>query len=149
MGNFLTDGRLGLIAALKADPAIADRVRTWFDFGPGLRRRHSLEPALCPALSVAPAQGAELPVGNVEVEIPQTLRVEVATDGQDASPCEELVALVLSRVRASNETCLGLAADGLTGLRVRSILWSAAPDQASAHISWTAAIEVQLLWRRL
>ena len=36
MSNFLTDGRLALLDALRADAAIAALVRTWFDF----QRRH-------------------------------------------------------------------------------------------------------------
>ena len=58
MSNFLTDGRLALLAALRADAAISALVRTWFEFGPGLIRRHDVEPALCPVLGVAPAEGA-------------------------------------------------------------------------------------------
>ncbi len=149
MSNFLTDGRLGLIAALQGDSEIDGRVKTWFDFGPGLKRRHDVEPAFCPALSVAPAEGAEVHVANVEREMPQVLRVEVATAGQDVQPCEELVALVLDRVRACNEDCLGLASDGLTGLRVQRVVWSAVPREEAARLIWTATIDVELLWRRI
>ena len=149
MSNFLTDGRLGLIAALQADSQIDSRVKTYFDFGPGLRRRRALKPAFCPALSVAPAEGAETHVANVEREMPQVLRVEVATDGQDAQPCEELVALILDRIDTSNDTCLGLAADGLTGLFVRAVRWSIVPGEGEGRILWTAGIEVELRWRRL
>lgn len=149
MSNFFTDGRLGLIAALQGDPQIDSRVKTYFDFGPGLKRRYDLEPALCPALSVAPAEGAETHIANVEREIPQLLRIEVATDGQNVEPCEELVALVIARVHACNETCLGLASEGMTGLRVRRIVWSALPREEGARLLWTAAIEVELLWRLL
>jgi hypothetical protein len=147
MSNFLTDGRLGLMAALQGDAAIDARVRSYFDFGPGLRRRPALEPALCPALSLAPAEAAEERVANVEREVPQLLRVEVATAGQDVQPCEELAALVIARVNACNSDCLGLAADGLTGLRVRAVRWDALPRPEAARILWTAAIEVELLWR--
>ena len=148
MSNFLTDGRLALIAALKADEDIESRVKTYFEFGPGLRRRHGLEPALCPVLSVAPAEGAQTPVANVEREVRQMLHVELATDGQDVEPCEELVALVLARVDACNETLLGLASDGLTSLRAGTITWSALPREDSARLMWTAAVEVELVWRR-
>jgi hypothetical protein len=148
MSNFLTDGRLALLDALRADAAIAALVRTWFDFGPGLLRRHELEPALCPVLSVAPAESVPREVANIQREVPQVLRVEAATAGQDAAPCEELVALVLARVAACNAADLGLAAQGLTALRVRSIRWAAAPRQDAARVIWTAAVEVELLWRR-
>jgi hypothetical protein len=149
MGNFFTDGRLALIAALQADAEIDGRIRTYFDFGPGLRRRNALQPAFCPALSVAPAEGAERRVANVEREIPQVFRVELATAGQDVAPCEELTALVLARVAACNQTRLGLAPEGLTGLRVRTIAWQTVPGPEEARLLWTATIEVELLWRRL
>ncbi len=149
MSNFFTDGRLGLIAALQGDPEIDGRVRTYFDFGPGLARRRALEPAQCPALSVAPAGAAERRVANVEREVPQALSIELATCGQDVAPCEELAALVIARVHACNGECLGLAADGLTGLRVAGVSWRVEPDEASARPIWIAAVEVELLWRRV
>lgn len=149
MSNFLTDGRLGLIAALQGDAQIDSRVKTYIEFGPGLRRRYGLQPALCPALSVAPADGAERRIANVEREIPQTLRIQVATAGQDVQPCEELAALVIERVHACNHDRLGLAADGLTALCVKSIEWSALPDEHGPRILWSAAVEVELLWRRI
>jgi len=139
MSNFLTDGRLALLSALRADESISPLVRTWFDFGPGLLRRHDVEPALCPILGVAPAESAPTEVANVEV----------ATAGQDAAPCEELVALVLACVDDANADNLGLAAQGLAGLRVRSIRWAALPRADAARLIWTAAVEVELLWRRM
>jgi hypothetical protein len=149
MSNFLTDGRLALLGALRADAAISALVRTWFEFGPGLARRYDVEPARCPVLSGAPAEGAPRRVANVESEVPQVLQVEVATAGQDAAPCEELVALVLACVDAANADCLGLAAEGLAGLRVRSVRWAAQPKPDAARPIWTAAVEVELLWRRM
>ena len=148
MSNVFTDGRLGLIAALQGDPEIDSRVKTYFDFGPGLRRRYGLKPALCPALSVAPAEAVERRIANVEREVPQTLRVQVATEGHDVQPCEELPALVLDRIGACNRDRLGLAAEGLTAVQVRAIAWAALPDERSARLIWTATIEVELLWRR-
>jgi len=148
MSNFLTDGRLALIAALQADEQIDARVRTFFDYGPGLGRRHELEPALCPVLAVAPAEGAVREVANIEREVPQVLRVEVATAGQDVGPCEELAALVLGCVAAANGENLGLAGDGLAAVRVRSVRWAAQPQSNAARLIWSAAIDVELLWRR-
>jgi len=147
MSNIFTDGRLGLTAALQGDADIDARVRTWFDFGPGLSRRRAIEPASCPALSIAPAEGAEVPVANVEREVPHLLLVEVATDGQDVAPCEELAALVIARVHACNDDCLGLAGEGLASLRPRRLTWAAEPRPDAARIVWRARIEVELLWR--
>lgn len=149
MSNFLTDGRLALLTALQADAGIDARVKTWFDFGPGLSRRHAVEPAVCPALSLAPAEGSEQTVANVETEFPQILRIEVATAGQDAAPCEDLVALVVQQVAAAREGCLGLAAEGLAGLSVRTVRWACEPAEAAARILWKATVEVELLWRRM
>jgi hypothetical protein len=147
MNNIFTDGRLGLMAALRGDERIDSRVRTYMDFGPGLRRRSELEPALCPAVVLAPEEAGERRVANAQREVPQVLRVEVATSGQDVAPCEELAALVIRRVNACNDGCLGLAADGLSGLRVRSIDWTASPGEGAAQLIWTAAVHVELLWR--
>jgi hypothetical protein len=149
MSNFLTDGRLALIAALQGDAAIDSRVKTYVDYGPGLSRRRSIEPAACPVLSVAPSEAQDYPVANVEHEVPQLLRIEVATAGQDVQLCEEIVALVLSRVHECNTDCLNLAADGLTGLRVESVAWASEPHDSAARLIWTAAITVRLLWRRI
>ena len=148
MSNFFTDGRLGLIAALQGDARIDSRVKTYVEFGPGLQRRHELRPAVCPAMSIVPTDGLERRVANVEREVPQTLRVQVATEGHDVQPCEELTALVLDRVGACNQDRLGLAAEGLTAVQVRAITWAALPDERSARIVWTATLEVELLWRR-
>ncbi|MFW6189039.1 MAG: hypothetical protein ACOC7T_01280 [Planctomycetota bacterium] len=148
MSNFFTDGRLGLVAELQGDPEIDGRVKTWFDYGPGLARRHGLEPALCPVLAVAPAEGRPRPVANVERQVAQVLGVQVATDGADVAPCEELAALVVARVQAADATKLGLAAEGLTALRVPSVTWASHPRQDAARLIWAAEVEVELLWRR-
>ena len=148
MSNFFTDGRLGLTAELQGDPQIDARVKTWFDYGPGLVRSHDLEPALCPLLSVAPSQGAQAYIANLEREVSQRLAVRVATCGQDAAPCEELAALVVGRVEACNADVLGLGPDGLAALRVREVSWSSEAARDGGRLIWTAAVEVELLWRR-
>ena len=148
MSNFLTEGRTALVEALKADASLEAAVKTWFDFGPGLRRRAEPEPASCPALSVMPAGVNQLFVANVERELPQALRIEVTTDGQDPGPCEELAALVLACVEDCNETCLGLAADGLTGVRVGGVTFAPLPRAGAARPLWRGDVEVELLWRR-
>lgn len=148
MSNFLTDGREALLAALKADAGIAARVKTFYEFGSGLLERAASEPSDCPALSVTPSEMRRVPVANVEREIPQSLRVRVTTAGQDVEPCEELAALVMACVEGADETALGLAAEGLTGLRVRSVGWDARPRRGAAQVLWTASVEIMLLWRR-
>jgi len=161
MGNFLTDGRRALLEALKDDPQIASRVRSWFEFGPGLERRYGLEPAACPLLALSPALGESARTANalsdvVESartanalsDVVQRLRLEVATAGQDAGPCEELVALVLQRLQACDESRLGLAAEGLVGVSVGTLRWRARPRRAGSRLLWTATLDVALEWKR-
>lgn len=148
MSNFLTDGRLALLEAFKNDSDIASAVKNWFEYGSGLKRRRELEAALCPFLALAPEEGELERVANVQREIPQVLRVDLATEGQDARPVESLAAMVIERVRQSNEDCLGLAGQGLAAVRVRGLKWEAVPAKSGPRIIWTASIPVQLLWRR-
>ncbi len=149
MSNFLTDGRLALLAALESDLAISAAVRTFFRFGPGLGVRFNLEPSACPALCVTPEGAAQSLVANVEKEVAQMLCVQVAVDGQDLEPCEELTALVLARLSACDETCLGLASQGLTAVRAGAVRWSALPGRTAARVIWTASVETELRWRLL
>ncbi|NLW49852.1 MAG: hypothetical protein GXY85_03290 [Candidatus Brocadiaceae bacterium] len=149
MGSVLTQGRPALLAALRADPEIRARVRTCVEFGPGLRRRFAVVPALCPALSVAQAGTAERRIANVECEIAQTLHVGILTAGQDAAPCEELAALVVDCVHACSADRLGLAAEGLTAVRVRAVRCKPLPDEHGPRMLWSADVEVELLWRRI
>jgi hypothetical protein len=148
LSNFLTEGRLALLAALQGDDRLAALVRTWFDYGPGLLRRRRLDPALCPVLALAPAEGASRQATNAHREVPQVLNLELATAGQDVEPCEELCARVLACVDACNEANLGLADEGLTALHVSSMRWAYTPDSEAQSMTWSVAIEVELLWRR-
>jgi len=148
MGNFLTDGRRALLEALKDDPQIASRVRSWFEFGPGLERRYGLEPAACPLLALSPALGESARTANALSDVVQRLRLEVATAGQDAGPCEELVALVLQRLQACDESRLGLAAEGLVGVSVGALRWRALPQRSGPRLLWTATLDVALEWKR-
>jgi len=148
MSSYLTDGRTALLAALKADADIQSRVKTWFEAGPGLRRRERVEPAWCPAISVRPAGVRRTPVANIETEVVQSIRIEVLTDGQDAEPCEQLAALVLDCVKDRDQTCLGLADEGLAAVRARSVELAPMPNLRTARPLWSGAVDVELTWRR-
>ena len=148
MSNFLTDGRRALLAAFQADATLSAKVRTWFDWGPGIRRRYNLEPARCPAFSLAPAELDEDQIANVSAGFPQDLAVGIATDGADAEPCEELVAAAFDVIRAGSRTCLGLAADGITGLEVRSAQWAVIQEDKDPRPRWEAEIIVRVNWMR-
>jgi hypothetical protein len=148
MSNYLTDGRTALLDALKADAQISARVKTWFEFGAGLRRRFNIEPGACPLLALSPAEGDALRTANALTDVAQRLRIQVATDGQDAEPIEELVALTMECIKACDESCLDLADDGLTGVGVDGIAWRPEPDASGARVVWVARIGVLLLWKR-
>ncbi len=148
MANFLTDGRTALLDALKADAQIAARVKTWFEFGAGLQRRFGIEPAVCPLLALSPAEGDAVRTANALTDIAQRLRIEIATDGQNAELAEELVALIIERIKACNQSCLGLAPDGLMGVEIEGITWRAVPDPSGARIAWSVRIGVAMLWKR-
>jgi len=148
MSNFLTDARTALLDELKDDTEIASRVKTWFDFGPGLARRFNVEPAACPMLALSPEDGEAARTSNALVDVVQRLRIEAATDGQDAEPCEELVALILECIKACDESCLGLGADGLAAVEVEGVSWRPVPAPTGARLIWTARIVVALMWKR-
>lgn len=148
MSNFLTDGRTALLEALKGDAQIAARVKTWFEFAGGLQRRFDRKPAACPLLALSPAAGEAMRTANALTDVTQRLRLEVATDGQNAEPMEELVSLILDRVKACNESCLGLAADGLAGVDVEGIALRPEPRPSGSRVMWTAEVGVALLWKR-
>ena len=148
MANFLTDGRTALLAELKADTQIAAKVKTWFEFGPGLTRRYNLEPGACPLLALSPADGDAARTANAYTDVVQRLRIEVAADGQDAEPCEELVSLVLARLQACDAEALNMSADGVVGVDVEGIQWRSVPETSGARIVWAASVDVAILWKR-
>jgi hypothetical protein len=148
VSNYLTDARSALLAELKADPAIDAAVRTWFEFGPGLRRRYAVEPAACPLLALVPAGGEAVPAANALGDLVQRLRIEVATAGQDAAPCEELVATVVARLWDADPGALGLAAQGLWSVEPGRIEWRTAPEPSAAGVVWIAGVDAILRWKR-
>lgn len=145
---FFTAGRLALLEALQDDSTLTAAVRTWFDWGPGLRRRHDVSPALCPAVSVAPAALEPELITNVIQAVPQELEVRIVTDGQDAAPCEELVQAALDVLAGAAQTRLGLADQGLSTVEVRHVGWRAVPDEKDPRVRWEALINVRLHWFR-
>ena len=148
MANFLTDGRAALLAKLKADVQIASKVKTWFEFGAGLTQRYNLEPSACPLVALSPADGDAVRTANAYTDVTQRLRIELATDGQDAEPCEELVSLVLARLQACDADALGMSADGVVGVDVEGIRWRAVPDRSGARVVWAANVDIAILWKR-
>jgi len=148
MACFLTQGRLALLDALKNDAGLAAQVATWQEFGPGLRRRLALAPSACPMLSLAPAQGRVEQPANAQREISQALRIDLATDGQDSVPIEELAALVIDRVHACNQDAMGLASQGLRSVRLSDMAWRIQPMGDESRVLWTASLTVVLTWRR-
>jgi len=148
MNNFLTDARVALLAALQADAGIDALVRTWREFGPGLRERMAIEPAYCPLLALYPAGGEPFARFNAASHIAQDLALRIVTAGQDASAAEELVALVVARIDSCRDGLLGLASEGLKDVRVLSIRWTPEPSPGGARVMWDVALQVRILWIR-
>lgn len=147
MANFLTDGRMALIAALKEDTAIAALVKSWQDWGPGLRKRFSVEPAYCPLLAIYPASGDLDYRYDIGKDLPQDIihRLVVTENPVDA---EEIIVPIIRRVELSAQNSLGLASEGLANISVQSWRWDAWRDAKSALVIWDVTMIVRLLWIR-
>ncbi len=143
MACFLTTARLALLGKLQADATLNADIKTWFTWGPGIRRKHDLTPAVCPALSVAPAELDVDQSSNMAAGYPQDLEVGIATLGQDAAPCEELVAAAVDVVAAANRSSLDALA-GVTGVEIRSARWMAVEDEPKGRVRWEAQLVVRI-----
>ena len=150
MACFLTTARLALLAALQADATLNAAIRTWFDWGPGLRKRYEIAPRNCPLLSVLPAELDADQFANVMARLPQDLEIGIAVDGPDVAPLEELVAAALDVIQAESRTCLSvaLAEDGLTGIEILRVEWEAVPDKDTGRVVWLAIITARINWMR-
>lgn len=145
--NVFTTGRTELLSALQADATLAERVRTWYDWGPGLRRRYDIEPAACPLLSLVPASLAVEELSNIADRVPQDVEIGIVTDGPDAEPCELLVTRALHVLETAREgALLGLSDDGLVQIDPVTIRWDAVPTEKGARVRWEAIVIVRLTW---
>jgi len=145
---WLTVGRKTLLAALQADATLDAGIREWFTWGPGIRKRFKLEPSVCPLLSLVPAELREDDLSNITDQFPQDVEIGIATDGQDAGPCEALVAAAVGVVNEENRSALGLSGEGLASVRVISVRWAAQVDEKDPRVRWLAEIVVRLMWFR-
>ncbi len=148
MANFLTTGRAALLTVLQADVTLAAGIQTWYDWGPGLKKRFGLEPSRCPILSLVPADLDQDQLSNAAERFPQDLALEIATHGQDAEPCEEYLVAALAVVKAADRNCLDLAADGLAQVRPLSVHWEAMVTKESPDIIWLVTMIVRNTWLR-
>lgn len=137
-----------MLAALQADATLSTKVRMWYSWGEGLLQRYQIEPSDCPLVSLTPAQLDEDELSNAARSWPQDVEIGIATDGQDAEPCEELVAAVLDVVLAQSDACLGLCADGVSGLNLVSIRWQTEKNQKDPSIRWVCILVVRINWMR-
>jgi hypothetical protein len=153
--QFFTLGRLALISALRANSDMGERVRHWYEFGPGIRERYSELPINCPLVRIIPDQVPFETNTNVLDEVNQDIEIYVATDAPDAAECEFIAACVIDVVRRARrrgpeepEDLLGLASIGLSSVRLRGIQFEAIQDVEDARIRWRCAIMVRLHWFR-
>jgi len=151
MACFLTTARLALLAALRADATLLAAVKTWFDWGTGLRKRYDLAARNCPLMSVVPAELDADQFANVMAKLPQDLEIGIAVDGPDVAPLEELVAAALDVIQEASRTCLSvaLAEDGLTGIEILRVQWEAVPEKDTSRVLWLAMITTRINWMRL
>lgn len=149
--SFLTQGRLALIEALRADLTLRERIREvhWFTWGSGLRRRLVIEPSECPCISIAPAEGGVDLLANVVAEIPQVVQVNLYTAGQNVEPMEDLLAALYNVVATARVSCLGLASEGLSNVQTTGTTWLAIESTEGAELIWNTTTNVRLTWRRL
>ena len=148
MSAYFTTGRTALLAALQAEATLAASVKKWFTWGPGLRRRYDIRPADCPLVSIVPAELDVDQVANVVKAVPQDLEVGMATDGQDATACEELVCAVLDVLAAADRSKLDLADGGLSAIDVLGVHWRTVESRKDARLRWEAVVHVRIHWLR-
>ena len=146
MSEFLTDGRTALLARLQADATMDSTVRTWFSWGPGILQRFDILPVNCPLVSVVPANLPAEELSNIVDKFPQDVEIGIATDGQDAEPCETLIVRALSVVYAANRDCLELSAQGLASVRPVNCRWQAEPNTEDGRVMWYGVLNVRLTW---
>lgn len=153
MTVFFTQGRLALIQALRSDVLLAERVRHWYDFGPGILDRYREDPRDCPLVRVIPQEVPFQTETNVLDFIPQDLEIYVATDSQDAAECEELASAVIDVLRRARrrgegepEDLLGLAEEGLSSVRIVSVAFQPLKDAEDERVVWRCAILARLNW---
>ena len=145
---FFTYGRLALIGALKADTTLAEKVKRWYDFGPGIRVRYAEDPAWCPLIRVIPAETPiETPTNELD-HIPQRVEIYIMTDNQDAAECELLAARVIQVLREERSTRFNLFNEGLTNVLINSVFWQAVEDTKAERIRWRCAIMAEMDWFR-
>ncbi len=149
MAGFLTDGREALIAALKADVTIDGAITPdgWRTFESGLWERVVIDPARCPMCWISPAEAELAQLTNYGVEIPQIIEVDFATEGQDASTMETLLAAFYDVLIAARGDMLDLSGDGLYKIDWTGSTWVARPSKEGARLIWLTTTRVRLHWR--
>jgi hypothetical protein len=147
--SWLTLARTELLGRLQADATLGRLIATWYSWGAGLQQRYTVEPSACPFISVVPAALDAEEIANAANGYDQDIEVGVGTDGQDCAPLEEIVATVVDILLAARHDCLGLAAEGVAGVTIRSIRWDPRPSADGARVIWLASIQVRIAWMRL
>lgn len=147
--NFLTTGREALIAELKADALYDARIKTWFEFGGGLKRRLLVDRAHCPYCAIYPIEGAEALDMNVLRRIPHFVQVEFGASRQNCSKVEALQAEFYEVLKAARTDNLGLASsNGLSAIQVHQVTYEMRPDKDGDSLIWTVANTVILRFNR-
>lgn len=146
--NFLTQGREALIEDLKASTLYDARIKAWFEFGGGLRRRLLVDRAHCPYCAVYPIEGEESFEANVLRSIPHLCQVEFGAARQNAGQVEALQTEFYDVLKDAREDHLGLTGEGLTAIEVSQTTYEMRPDKDGSELIWTVANTVVLRFNR-
>lgn len=149
--SLLTDGRRELLAALQGDPDISERVKTWWEFDRRLSHRLRVQRADCTNFALHPGRVVEPDQRtNAGYDLAQPIICVITTDGQDPTPCEELVMATINRVRAERDTMLGLADQGLKNFGISAEMVPWASEDGGGEIGelkqWQATVTVTNKW---
>ncbi|HUS81922.1 MAG TPA: hypothetical protein VM013_01525 [Dehalococcoidia bacterium] len=147
MANFLTDGRTAVIAALQGDATIGPLVKTWRDWGPGLRERFLVDAAHCPLVAIYPSDATLDYRYDIGKDLPQDLIMRVVA-AEHPADAEEIIAPAITRVELSTVNMLGLVGEGLKDIVIQSWRWAAYRDEKAALVLWDVAVILRLLWVR-
>ncbi len=148
MANILTTARRGILAALEGDAQIAGLVKTWARFEGKLLSPLEIAPQDCTVYALYPGGTVEPDqVANAFYNLEQHVGFRITAEGDDPEPCEELVELTHIRVRALDDTALGMSDEGLMSVRSSATI-QGYRDLEQKWLMWQATGTIRVRWMR-
>lgn len=115
----------------------------------GLQQRLAVEPAMCPILSVGPAEahvpGIDAAGHDSRSEWRYSLRIQTYTEGQDADESEELIHRVIAV--AAEHFPFGLGSQGLHAIEFDPVAFTIYPDERGRKPIWSASVQATARYR--